>query len=222
MAALAVTGGCDRQDNDWGMYDPALKLVHIPSDTLFVEEVGGSATFTVSIGMVPQDTVFVYPASGNSQVFFRPDSLVFAPVDDDWLNPRTIAVEAFEDQVEEGEHSDLVNFEVRSHDPDYHGQAFDLFIPVVLADNDLAGVAVSETLLTLVESDLGSVFQNYRLVLQSQPTASVTVTANVVPEEPSLHMDPVSVTFDDDRLSVSDIVTALGSAGCSVSTYKKK
>ena len=32
----------------------------------------------------------------------------------------------------------------------------------------------------------------------------------------------VGVTFDDDKLSVSDIVIALGSAGCNVSTYKKK
>jgi len=32
----------------------------------------------------------------------------------------------------------------------------------------------------------------------------------------------VTVTFDDDRVSVSEVVAALSSVGCAVSTYKKK
>ena len=196
VAALALASGCDRQDNDWHLYDPDLKLVHIPTDTLYLEEAGGTESFSVTIGMVPDDTVFVYPASLDSQVLFRPDSIFFAPVDDDWLWPRSFEVEAIEDDLEEGTHSEQVSFTVRSADLAYDGQAFDLYIPVVLTDNDLAGVAVSETLLTLVESDLGAVFESYRLVLESEPTAPVTVAITVVPDEPSLHLDPLSVTFD--------------------------
>lgn len=199
LLALAWAVGCDRQDNDWGLYDPALKLVHIATDTLRLAETGGEATFAVTIGMVPADTVFIYPASLDSQVFFRPDSVFFAPVDDDWLPPRVVSVQAVQDDLDEGPHSELVSFTVRSGDPAFDGQAFDVFIPVTIADDDHAGVAVSETLLTLVESDQGAVFEHYRLALESRPTAPVTVTATVTPDEPSLHLDPVSLTFDPDN-----------------------
>ena len=97
--------------------------------------------------------VFVYPVSLDTQVAVRPESLFFAPVDDDWLKPRIVEVEAIEDRREEGDHFDQIAFTVRSNDPAYDGQAFDVLIPVLLRDNDTAGVLVSETRLTLVESD---------------------------------------------------------------------
>jgi len=207
MAVLVAGGGCDRRDNDWGLYDPSLKLVHIPTDTLHLAEGGGSVSFSMTIGMVPDDTIFVVPVSRDSQIFFRPDSVFFAPVDDDWLRPRVITVEAREDAVDEGEHLDAVDFQVRSRDEVYAGQAAGISIPVVLADNDHAGVAVSETLLTLVESDQAAVFESYRLVLESEPTSPVTVTATVTPAEASLHMDPASVIFDRDNWNQEQEIT---------------
>jgi hypothetical protein len=207
LAVLAVTGGCDRQDNDWSLYDADLKLVNIPTDTISLDEAGGEVQLAVTIGMTPDDTVFVHPACRDSQLDFWPDSIFFAPVDNDWLQPRLITVRALEDDVDEGPHTDELTFTVRSRDPAYDGQGLDLAIPVILADNDLAAVAVSETLLTLVESDLGAVFESYRLALQSRPTAPVTVTATAVPEEPSLHLDPASVVFTPDNWNLEQEIT---------------
>lgn len=196
LVSLLLAWGCDRGDNDWGLYNANLKEVHIFTDTLYVDEAGGTQSFAVTIGMVPDDTVFVYPTSLGDQVLVRPESLFFAPVDDNWLNPRIFEIEAIEDEVEEGFHSDQIGFTVRSADAVYDGQAFDVFLPVLLNDNDTAAVRVTETTLTLVESDQGAVYESYRLVLESEPTDPVTVSLTVSPEEPSLHVDPMSVTFD--------------------------
>jgi len=207
VAILAVTSGCDRQDNDWGLYDPDLKLVSFPVDTIFLSEPASEHDLILTIGMVPDDTVFVTPVSRDTQLVFRPDSIFFAPVDDDWLKPRTITVQTIDDQVEEGIQEDDLSFVIRSADPAYDGQAFDVLIPVIITDNDLAAVAVSETLLTLVESDMGAVYESYRLVLQSQPVAPVTISATAVPAEPSLHMSPTEVTFDETNWDVPQEIT---------------
>jgi hypothetical protein len=199
LLCLVLAWGCDRTDNDWGLYDPDLKLIHIDMDTLRLDEAGGAQRFDVAIGMVPDDTVFVYPVSLDTQVAVRPESLFFAPVDDDWLKPRIFEVEAIEDRREEGDHFDQIAFTVRSNDPAYDGQAWDVLIPVLLRDNDTAGVLVSETRLTLVESDLGAVYESYRLKLASEPAMPVTVDLTITPEEPSLHVSPTSVLFDSDN-----------------------
>ncbi len=46
VAILAVTSGCDRQDNDWGLYDPDLKLVSFPVDTIFLSEPASEQTLS--------------------------------------------------------------------------------------------------------------------------------------------------------------------------------
>jgi hypothetical protein len=199
VGVLALTVGCDRQDNDWHMYRPELKAVQVPQDTIFLQEDAAEFSFEVTIGMVPDDSVFVFPVSRDSQVSWRPDSLIFAPVDDDWLRPRTLTVVVLPDQVDEGLHADELGFLLRSNDSDYDGLGGDLAIPVVITDNDFAGVALSETLLTLVESEAGAVYESYRLVLESRPTEAVTITMSVDPAEPSLHVDPLSVTFEPEE-----------------------
>ena len=199
VGLVVLSGGCDRTDNDWHLYDPDDKLLHVPLDTLSLQEDAGETAIALTIGMVPADTVFVFPVSRDSQVSWRPDSLVFAPVDDDWLRPRTLTVVVLPDRVEEGPHADELSFLVRSGDERYDGQGPDLTVPILIADNDVAGVAVSETLLTLVESEGGAVFESYRLVLTSRPTEDVTVNLTVTPEETSLHVDPMSVTFAPDE-----------------------
>jgi|GEM_PF-5509989 len=195
LAALVLGVGCDREDNDWHLYDPELKAVTVLSDTLFTTEEGTAATFTVDLEMVPDDTVFVYLAPADSQVTVEPSVLVFAPVDDEWLDTRSVTVLAVDDSVDEGPHTDQVTVRVESTDPAY--EAFDtgLPIPVAVTDNDLAGVLISETYLTLVESDGGVVRETYRVRLASQPTADVTVSTAYLPLDPSFHIEPPSLTF---------------------------
>ncbi len=194
LALLAL--GCDRRDNDWDTFQPNLKQVTVVTDTLRIGEGGSAASFTVSLGMVPLDTVMVRIFSADDQVSLSPDTLIFVPVDDSWAEPRIVSVEAVDDDIREGIHADSVTILSHSLDAAYTGQTGEGAVPVVVADNDTIGVLISESSLTLVESEAGVVREIYRMVLTSEPIAGVRVQTIIVPEEPSLHVEPEFLDFD--------------------------
>lgn len=199
LTAVLVGVGCDRQDNDWAAFDPDLKIVTIVTDSLFVVEGAATQTFQVNLEMVPADTVFVDVRSDNLQVTLTPPQLQFVPIDDAWAEAKLITVTAIDDDLDEGLHTDHLSVFTHSTDRRYEGQGGPALIPVVVTDNDLAGVSISESSLTLVESELGVVRQEYRIVLQSQPTDIVTVSLGVTPAEATLHLEPETLTFDADN-----------------------
>lgn len=200
--ALMVMFGCDSPDNDWGTYDPDLKLVSLVTDTLRVSEDGARAEFAVSIGMVPSDTVRVLMLSADEQVSVSPETLLFVPIDDQWSYPQPVTVSAVDDAVREGEHHDSVAILTRSRDGAYNQQTGEGVVPVVIADNDSVGVLISESSLTLVESDDGTVRETYRVRLSSRPTADVMVRVGRTPDEPTLHIEPDSLLFTPDNWAV--------------------
>ena len=194
LLVLVITA-CDRQDNHWDAFDPTLRILHVAADTMNLAEGGPAQTFVISLGMVPADTVRVLVAADNDQIEADPDTVLFVPVDDDWARPRTVSVRAADDRIAEGPHTSAVTVLAVSRDADYDGQGGAGAVPVTIADNDLAGVDVSESSLTLVESAGGTVSETYRLRLLSQPVADVTVTASETTAEPSFHLDPTEVVF---------------------------
>ncbi len=197
VCVLILAGlGCDRRDNDWDTFQPNLKLITVATDTLRIGEGASSGSFAVSLGMVPTDTVRVRIFSANDQVLLSPDLLTFVPVDDSWAAPQTINVSAVDDEIHEGPHDDAITILSESLDPPYANQTGEGAVPVMIADNDTIGVLITETSLTLVESEAGIVRETYRVRLSSEPISSVTVSTAVVPAEPSLHVEPEFLTFD--------------------------
>lgn len=194
-AALGVVGACDRQDNDWGVYDPQLKLLSVDTDTLRLAEGGATRTLTVSLRMVPDDTVRVELESVGGQAVADPAVLVFVPDALEWARPRTATIAAVDDLWEEGEQADALTVRAVSRDGEYDGQGGVGLVPLVIADDDRAGVAVSDTYLELVEAPAGVLERAYRLVLTSQPTAAVTVTLSATPTDPTFHVDPDQLVF---------------------------
>jgi hypothetical protein len=192
---LGAVGACDRQDNDWGVYDPQLKLMSVDVDTLRLAEGGATGTLTVSLRMVPDDTVFVELAAVGGQALAEPAVLVFPPVDLEWAQPLTATVTALDDRWEEGLQHDALTVLAVSRDADYDGQGGVGLVPLVIADDDLAGVAVSETYLDLVEAPPGVLERSYHLNLTSQPTADVALTLQFAPADPTFHVDPAQLTF---------------------------
>lgn len=194
-ALLSVIAACDRQDNDWALYDPALKILTVEADTMRLAEGGEAETFRISLPMVPDDTVRVLIAADNAQIEADPDTVIFVPVDDDWTLPRVVAVSAADDLIDEGPHESTVSVLAVTTDPGYDGQGGEGVVPVAITDNDRAGVHVTETSLTLVESVGGTVGETYRVRLLSQPLAEVTISAAESPSEPSFHFEPASLVF---------------------------
>lgn len=194
LLLLALAGGCDRQDNDWAAFDPEQRELVVEADTLRLDEGGEAAVFHVSLRMVPSDTVTVLIRAQDEQLTIDPDSLVLAPVDDDWAGVRAISVRALDDRRQEGPHTDAVDVLAFSRDLAYDGQGGEALVPILITDDDLAGVAVSETLLTVVESP-GTVSQVYELVLESEPLDDVTISIFSTPAEPTLHIEPATLLF---------------------------
>ncbi len=196
---LVVISACDREDNHWDAFDPSLKLLTVVADTMHVTEGGAGVDFRLNIQMVPDDTVWVYVTADDSQVVADPDTLFFAPIDDDWTLPQTVTVSALDDEVDEGIHQDAISVRVGSNDAVYNDQGGAGLVPVLITDNDLAGVHVTETALTLVESTAGTVSESYRIRLLSHPTDDVTITAAETPTEASFHLDPAVLVFTPDN-----------------------
>ncbi len=192
---LAWTGGCDREDNDWGAFDPEQRELVVLADTLRVSEGGAEATFRVALRMVPEDTVTVLIRPQSDQIVAEPDSLVLVPVLDQWAGERRIVVRALDDQRAEGPHSEWIDVHAFSRDPAYNGQGGDGLVPVLIADDDQAGVSVNETLLTLVESLAGTVNQTYEVALLSEPADTVRIAIASTPIEPTLHIEPAELVF---------------------------
>jgi len=194
-ALLACLPGCDRQDNDWGAYDPELKIMTVAVDTLRLAEGGAARTLTVTLLMVPDDTVRVLLQAEGGQAVAEPATLVFPPVDDEWSLERTATITAVDDLVEEGAQQDALTVLAASRDAAYDGQGGPGLVPLAITDNDLAGVYISETLLNMVESLNGQLEETYHVNLLSQPTADVTVTLTAAPVDPTFHVTPAVLTF---------------------------
>lgn len=192
---LGLLPGCDGKDNDWDAFDPSRKLLTVAADTLRLAEGGDGRALVFSLQMVPDDTVFVELAADGGQAAAEPATLVFAPDDDEWSRPRTAVITAVDDDLDEGAHRDALTVLAVSRDPDYDGQGGPALVPLAITDDDRAGVAVSATLVELVEAPPGALERTYELVLTSQPTADVTVAITAAPAEPSLHVSPSSVVF---------------------------
>jgi hypothetical protein len=192
---LGFATGCDNKDNDWNEFAPEQKIMTVATDTLRLAEGGITRTLTVTLLMVPDDTVRVDIEAVGGQAVAEPSVLVFPPVDDEWARARTATISAVDDLLQEGEQVDALTVLANSRDDAFDGQGGVGLVPLVIADNDNAGVIVSETDLHLIESAEGILEQKYHLCLTSEPTASVTITITPSPADPTFHIVPSVVTF---------------------------
>lgn len=203
---LSLLPGCDREDNDWDAFDPQQKVMTVATDTLRLAEGGAARSLTVTLLMVPDDTVFVSLVADDGQAVSEPATLVFPPVDDEWTYERTASITAVDDLFDEGAQADALTVLVNSGDAAYAGQGGPALVPLAITDNDRAGVSVSETVLELVEAPPGILEETYHLALTSQPTADVTITVTATPADPTFHVSPSVLVFTPADWSVEQVV----------------
>ena len=162
--------------------DPGISL---SKSTLTVAENAGVQTYTVTLNSKPTANVTVTPASSLSgAVRFTPTSLTFTPTNYSW--PLSMTVTGVDDSV-----SNLGRTTVISHTPTSDDTAYNTLsqtpdITVTLTEDD--AVTIDPTTLSVPESGTAT----YTVVLESEPTANVTVT-------------PTS--SDTDKATVSDALT---------------
>ncbi len=152
-----------------------------------VNENGGTATYTLVLDTKPTGPVTIRPQSSDvSSATVMPSSLTFDA--SNWDDPQTVAVTGVNDNIDNSNdfRSAIITHSVSGGDyGEVDTSASDLFISV--NDDDTRGVTVTATdPLEVPES--GSA--QYTVVLNTQPTGTVTVT----PEVDGNSADPGSVT----------------------------
>ena len=124
----------------------------------------------------------------------EPISLTFTPSNWDWS--QKVKVKAVDDEEPEGPHKATITHTAASADPTYNGVAIDDLI-VEVTDNDQPGATISHTRKETAVQEFKATSDKYTVVLDTKPTADVTITAT-----PDVQTDlgagpgkPVTLTF---------------------------
>lgn len=154
--------------------------------------VEGGVTDAFSVVLTSRPDADVTLSMTGTQVGVDVDPVTFTP--NTWDVPQRVVVSAIDDAVDEGSrtHAGLVRFAVASADPAYDGWSV-ADLPVDVTDDDVAGVTLAPTGTPLAIDEASSVGASYSIVLDSQPTADVTVTLTTADGQSIT--DRASVTF---------------------------
>lgn len=140
-----------------------------------VTEGGSGDTYTVVLTAEPVANVTVIAAITGTQATVSPSSRTFTP--GNWNVAQTFTVTAVDDPVAEtSPHGDTISHSVATADPDFSGVVIS-DVHVSIFDDDTAGVTVTPTTVGVTEGAAGSTFT---VVLNTQPSAPVTLNSTVV------------------------------------------
>ena len=196
-----VTSGSDSVTVNWQAPQGSQPSLTVGSGE--DDEDAGSFTFTVTLNPSSLQTVTVDYATSNgtatSGADYTPASgtLTFSPGD----TTETVTVTISDDDLDESDET----FNLTLSD------AVNASIPIptgtfTIRDDDTAGVTLSDTSLDIDEGDSDT----YTVVLDSQPTHSVTITVND-PSNTDVTADPADLTFTTTNWDTAQTVTVTAS-----------
>ncbi len=136
-----------------------------------VTEGGATDDYSVVLNAAPTHdvTVSIVP---DSQTNTSASLLTFTSAN--WNVPQTVTVTAVDDAVVEGSHSSVITHSASSTDTNYNGITV-ASVSVNVQDNDTAGVTITPTGGSTNVTE-GGATDDYSVVLNTAPTADVTVT----------------------------------------------
>ncbi len=187
--------------------DTAAILVSAPAPNNLTSEAGGAITFTVKLASEPTGPVTI-GVSSNKPGEGLPDvtELVFDATT--WNTPRTVTVTGQNDFVDDNNQAyTVVLAKAVSTDAKY--AAIDPGdVALVNVDDDTAGVAVSAPSPGAQTTEAGGAV-TVSVVLQSQPTASVTIPVSVS-KSGEATVDKTSLVFTTANWNVAQAITVTG------------
>ena len=171
--------------------------VTISTDVLEVSE-GSSQSYTVVLDTEPTADVTVeIQVPEDTDIAVSPLTLTFTA--DTWNTPQTVTVTAAQDA--DAVADDPVTLTHAVSGGDYEGVTT-ADVEVTIIEDDTTGVTISITELEVAEGDTG----RYTLVLDTEPTADVTVEIQV-PEDAEIAVSPLTLTFTADNWNTPQTVT---------------
>ena len=203
--------------------------VSISESSLTIAE-GNTDTYTVALNSQPMGDVTVTIAGAGTDLSLDNTTLTFTTTT--WASAQTVTVTAVDDEIDDdGETVTLTHTVASADDSNYQGISAGS-VAVSITDNDGTGVTVSRTALTVTEQDTTG--DSYTVVLNTQPTANVTVTVaghagtDVTPDPTTLTFttvnwataQPVTVTAAGDADTADDTVSLTHSATSADGDYQ--
>ncbi len=170
-------------------------------------ENGGTATFTVALGLRPiADVVLPIASSKDGEIKVEPSALTFGP--DDWDKAKTVTLIGQDDAVDDGDQKVVISLgPTSSADTAWNGVKVDP-IEAVNTDDDAAGIDVSTPSPTSNTTENGAE-ATFTVKLKSRPTADVTVAvSSTVPTEGKA--DKTQLVFAPNTWQIAQTVKVRG------------
>ena len=165
--------------------------------SLMVNE-GGSGTYTVKLKTQPtSDVTVTVNDPTNTDVTADPASLTFST--SNWATAQTVTVSAAEDNDLS---RDIATVTHTLAGGDYESFAAPS-VAVIVTDNDVPGVTVTPTSLTIAEGGSGT----YTVTLNTLPAGDVTVAIVDPTDNTDVTAEPASLTFTTTNWSTAQTVT---------------
>ena len=159
---------------------------------------GDTGRYTLVLDTEPTaDVTIAIQVPENADIAVSPLTLTFTA--DNWNTPQTVTVTATQD--DDAVADDPVTLTHAVSGGDYEDvTAAD--VEVTIIEDDTTGVTISITALEISEGDTG----RYTLVLDTEPTADVTVEIQV-PEDTDIAVDKTALTFTADNWNTPQTIT---------------
>lgn len=203
-------------DDDWDALSNQSSIISVSDNdtasivvspgSITINENVGTGSFTVVLGAEPQsDVVIDLSSSSTLEAVLSPSSLTFTP--GNWDTPQTVTVTGVDDSFDRDDTATItVSVNDGGSDDDFDSVP-DETITVILADDDTAGINVTETGGTAITE--GGATDTISYVLSSEPFDDVTLTIT-----PDSQIDlgggsglPVVLSFTPGNWNIAQIVT---------------
>ena len=160
------------------MVDNDTAAVNISTATVSVTEASGAGrtdSYTVALATRPTHSVTITPTSGDTAAATVSSALTFTT--SNWNTPQTVTVTGVDDNVDQtGNRSVTISHSATSTDANYNNISI-ANVTATVVDNDGAGVTINESDgVSVSEASGAGRTDTYTVVLDTQPTHSVTIT----------------------------------------------
>ena len=190
--------------------------VNISPATVSVTEASGAGrtdTYTVVLATRPTHEVTITPTSDTpTAATVSPGTLTFTT--SNWSSAQTVTVTGVDDNMDQsGNRSVTISHSAASTDANYNGNTISIAnVIATVVDNDGAGLSINEIgtpkETRVTETGSGNT-DTYTVVLDSQPTASVTITPTS--DTPTAAtVSPATLTFTTSNWNTAQPVTVTG------------
>ena len=173
--------------------------VTLSESTQAVTEGGATDAYTVVLDSEPTSDVVITVTDSNDGVTVSPSTFTFTSAN--WDTAQTVTVTAVNDDIDETGEGDTITASAASSDGNYNGISIGS-VTVTVTDNDTAGITISLAEITLSEGENG---QTFTMILNSEPTAEVTIAINSVIGEVSI--SDQDIIFNAENWNILQSVT---------------